>query len=467
MLINRIQNVPSMDQRERTGGGAPDGVGYGGRGDHRGSGAIRGRRDVLRATAGGALGVSLAGCTNVFGTSEAAEDRLRIGVLAPDPERSPVGASIAETAAFLTEPGNRLETLAGRDVEIIVEDTKASPLEARRGYERLVLEEDVHATVGIAESAVLEHLIESIADHETIHLTTGATTQRVTERLGADFERYKYHFRTMLNDVQLLQLELSFVTQMMPRLGFEPPFELAVLAEDYRWADGVTQAYQAAFADIEGFEVVMAEQYEPEIDDFRPLYGAVEDAGADIAWVAMAHTGDAAIIDWQRDRPNFAFGGTHVPMQWPGYWDMIGGACEYAISMSPGTPQAEITDETQRFVGRYTDHTDGSYPVYTGYLTYDALRLYADAVDAAGAVDAESLIPHLEEAEIEATMSATYGFGGEGFEYPHDPEWQPGDPDRPATVYFQWQDDGSGSGTQEIIWPEPYATSTYQAPPWM
>ncbi|WP_290819215.1 ABC transporter substrate-binding protein [Halovivax sp.] len=452
-----------MNNRERRGSGV-SGTAWDDSSDRS---PVSGRRDVLRATASGALGVSLAGCTDVFGTAEAAEDGIRIGVLAPDPERSPVGSSIAVTARFVAAQVNATGGLAGRDVEIVVEDTKGSPLEARRAYERLILDEQVDATVGIAESAVLDHLIESIAEHETIHLTTGATSQRVSELVAADLDRYQYHFRTMLNDEQFMQLELSFITEMLPQLGFEAPYELAVLAEGYRWADGVTDAYREVFAEIDGFEIAMAEQYDPEIDDFRALYGSVEEAGADIAWVAMAHTGDAAIVDWQRERPSFGFGGTHVPMQWPGYWDMVDGACEHAISMSPGTPQAEITGETQRFVRAYAEATGGNYPVYTGYTTYDALRMYRQAAENAGTVDPEELVPALEAVEVEATMAETYAFGDESDEYPHDPVWQAGDPDNPGTVYFQWQDDGSGSGAQEIIWPEPYATADYRTPPWL
>ena len=427
----------------------------------------RGRRDLLKTTAGTALGISLAGCTDVLGSSEASEDKLRIGVLAPDPERSPIGASVAVTTRFFGEYVNEaLGGLADHEVDVIVEDTKASPLEARRAYERLILDENVDLTIGISESAVLENLIEPIADHETVHITTGATSARVSQLLIEDFDRYKYHFRTMLNDEQLMDLELAFITEMLPQFGFEPPFELAVLAEGYRWADGLVEGFQQTIPQIDGFELAFAEQYDPEIDDFGPLYQEVETSGADMAWVGMAHTGDEAIIDWQRTQPSFAFGGTHVPMQWPGYWDMIDGACEYGISMSPGVPGADITDETQEFVEQYAALTD-DYPVYTGYLTYDALRMYAQAVTAAGSIDVESVIPALEAVEIEATMAQGYTFGDESAEYPHDPVWEPGDPDRPATVYWQWQDDGSGGGSQEIIWPERYATGTYQAPPWI
>ena len=427
----------------------------------------RSRRDLLRATAGSALGVSLAGCMDVIGSSEATEDRLRIGVLAPDPGRSPIGASIAVTARFFGEYVNQnFGGLAGHEVDVIVEDTKSSPLEAQRAYERLILDENVDLTVGISESAVLEHLIESIADHETVHISTGATSARVSQLLANDFERYRYHFRTMLNDEQLMEMELSFITEMLPQFGFEAPFELAVLAEGYRWADGLVEGFEQTLPAIDGFELAMAEQYDPEIDDFGPLYEEVEASDADMAWVGMAHTGDAAIIDWQHSQPSFAFGGTHVPMQWPGYWEMVDGACEYGISMSPAVPGADITDETEKFVEQYTALTD-DYPVYTGYLTYDGLRMYADAVMTAGSIDAESVIPALESVEIEATMARSYTFGDESADYPHDPVWEPGDSDRPASVYWQWQDDGSGGGSQEVIWPEPYATGTYQEPPWM
>lgn len=451
--------------RDRTtgdanGGGRPPG---GGRRAHADRAGCH-RRAVLRAGAGGALGVSLAGCVDAFGiaSGDGSDDELRIGVLAPDPKRNPVGRSIVRGAQLAARQLNDRGGILGENVRVIVEDSKRSPLETKRMYHKLILEDDVHLTTGVAESAALENVVEEIARQEILHFTTGASSFDVTERLLADFERNRYHFRTMFNDLMLTEVQSMFIAEMFPKFGWD---SMAILAEGYRWTDDIVESRIDDFKDHPAFDLVMAERYPPEIDDFGDLYDEVEARGADVVWAAMAHTGDEALLDWRRRQPNFEFGGIHLPMQWPGYYDMIGGAAEYGITMSPATPQAEITDKTQEFITAYETEFDGDLPTYTGYTTFDAVELYAEAVETAGTFEDDPVISALESIEMTTTIGE-FSFYDEDGRFPHDPGWEPGTENWPGSTFFQWQQSG-GEGAQEVIWPEEYATAEYQRPPWI
>lgn len=451
-----------MGHSDRTTGGGDGGERPPGDGRReRVDGAALRRRSVLKAGAGSALGVSLAGCVDAFGLGDDDEEELRIGVLAPDPERDPVGRSIARGVRLAASRLNDRGGLLGRDVRVLVEDSKRSALETKRMYHKLVLEDDVHLTVGVAESTALENVIDEIADHETLHFTTGASSFDVTQRVNSGYgDGYEYHFRTMFNDVMLLEVQNTFIQQMFPQLGWD---SMAILAEGYRWADDIIDTFENLFQDHPAFDLVMAEQYPAEIDDFGELYDEVEARGADVVWAAMAHTGDEALLDWHRRQPNFELSGIHLPMQWPGYYDMIGGAAEYGITMSPATPEAEITDRTQEFIGDYGTAFDGDLPTYTGYTSYDAIELYAEAVESVGTLDEEAVIPELESIEM-TTSIGKFSFYDEDGRFPHDPAWDT-DTDVeswPGSIFFQWQD-----GAQEVIWPEEHATAEYQRPPWL
>ncbi|SEH12950.1 branched-chain amino acid transport system substrate-binding protein [Natronorubrum sediminis] len=424
------------------------------------------RRTVLKATGGAAASVSLAGCVGSYeliGSSQDTDETIRIGVLAPEPESDFIGRSMAQSAEVAVTELNEDGGIAGRDVELVVGNTKDSPTEASRVYQQLVLEEDVDVTVGMFDSHALENIMDEIADQELVHLTSGAATTAASQLVNEEYDRYKYHFRVgPTNDRDLGNAQISFMDEYAHEIGWE---SIAVLAEDYPWADEPWDIYQDELADTQ-VDVVYEERYPPATNDFTDLYDDIEEAGADAAFVTTAHTGNEAVLDWSTAQRQFAFGGIHVPMQLPTYYDDIGGACEYGIGYSTATETSEITDATQPFVQEYADEF-GSYPQDMGYNTYDAVRIFAEAVEAAGTVDSEELVSELEDIEHEGA-SGYIEFHDSDDEFAHDLVFNP---ETPTAVYFQWQTTDDGEPVREVIWPEEHATDDaageYVTPPWL
>lgn len=422
----------------------------------------RARRRQFLGTAAGGIGVSMAGCIAGFGTDgEAGDDVLTVGVLAPEPERNPVGASMVQAVELWARQRNENGGgPLGREVEVVVEDTKSSPLQGRRAYQRLVLERGVDVTTGIFETSTLDHVVHEIAAHETLHFTTGATSRTPADLVEEDNE-YRFHFRVMLNDIQVVEGNFAFLREMAPEMGWETA---AALTEDYQWTEDLAPLYQDSLP----LETVYANHYPPETDDFGEIYGEIEAAGADAAWVGMAHTGDEALIQWARDQPDFAFGGIHVPMQLPRYYDMIDGACRYGMTQTAATATANMGDLKDEFVDAYEDAFD-ELPVYTGYNSYNAMLVYEAAIEEAGTTDSDALVDVLREIEVETT-SGHYEFDDprdDEARFPHDPSWEPGDADGPGAIFFQWQENEQGEGVQEAIWPEEVASGDYVQPHWI
>ncbi|WP_049927694.1 ABC transporter substrate-binding protein [Halopiger goleimassiliensis] len=417
------------------------------------------RRRMLQASAGTAT-VALAGCldtVDVFGGTPEADETVTVGVLAPNPEKDVSGRAIERSARVAVELLNENDGIDGTDVELVVGNTAGDPLEARREYHRLVLDEEVDVTVGISTSEVLEHLIDDIAEQETVHITAGAATTAPTDLVRDEYEDYKYHFRAgPINEYDLGQAQIDFLNDMAPDMGWE---SIALLAEDYSWSQGAWDTFQTRRDELP-VEIVMDRRYAPAIDDFTDLYDEVEAAGADAVFISTAHTGNAAVLDWQADERPFEFGGIHVPMQYPNYYDALGGACEFGIGQSSAPMGAELTEETPRFESAYEERYGVSMPVYTGYFAYDAVSLFAEAVEQAGSLESGEIVEALEEIEGFDGSAGTIEFYGRDHEYPHDLVYETGE-----TLYFQWQEQ-NGEGTQEVIWPEEHATSDYVEPDW-
>ncbi|SDJ33409.1 ABC transporter substrate-binding protein [Natronorubrum texcoconense] len=431
------------------------------------------RRTVLRATAGGATGVALAGCLSSYetitGSSSDDEETITIGMLAPEPESNFVGRSMAQAAAVAVDELNENGGIDGKEVELAVGDTNGSPLEARRQYQRLILEEGADVTVGMFASEALVNILDDIAEQETIHLTAGAATQIASRRVHEEYDRYKYHFRVgPTNDVDLGRAQINFMNDIATDIGWE---SIAVLAEDYPWADEPWRIYQEQLADTP-VDVVMDERYPPATNDFSEMYDDVVEAGADAVFISTAHTGTDALLDWSYpNRPDpqpqpqpFAFGGIHVPMQLPTYYEDTNGACRYGLGYSAATEESEITEVTPQFVDRYYD-TFGTYPQDMGYYTYDSVALFAEAVERTGTTETDELISELEGIEYTGATGAVEFYDTDHV-HAHDRVYDVGD-DSTVGIYFQWQETDDGEGVREVIWPETYATSEYVTPPWL
>jgi branched-chain amino acid transport system substrate-binding protein len=415
------------------------------------------RRQVLKTTAGGAAGLSLAGCLDTYGVISGGDDPgpITIGVLSPDPEHDATGRSNARGARIAVDRLNEDGGLLGREVELVAGATKRSALEGRREYQRLILEEGADVTVGVATSEVLEGILGDIAEQETIHLTAGSVTMTPSELIAEQYERYKYHFRVgPLNGYDLATHQVDFLNAMGGQLGWE---SFAVLVEDYIWTEPLLEIYQDRLGD----DVLLQRQYPPAQDDFTDFYDEAENEGVDAVLEAVAHTGSDSLVDWYRGQPPFAFGGLHMPMQSPSYYDLLGGECEFAVGYTNATPRSNNTEETRPFVEEYRNAYDGDSPLYTGYNTHDAVMVFANAVESAGSLDADTLVGELEGISVTGT-TGTIEFYGPDEEYPHDVVYGE---DALQPVYFQWQAD-EGEGTQEVLWPEGRATGEYVEPDW-
>jgi len=77
---------------------------------------------------------------------------VTVGVLAPNPDNDSMGRSLVQGARIAVEEVGK--STAAR-WEMVVGDTNSSPQEARRQYQRLVLEEGADVTVGVSTSEAL------------------------------------------------------------------------------------------------------------------------------------------------------------------------------------------------------------------------------------------------------------------------------------------------------------------------
>ena len=428
-----------------------------------------GRREVL-ATAG--VGLSgLAGC-NFGPVGETAPDRpplwgesVRVGVLAP--AGLPQGVAIERGARMASERINADGGVAGAGVELVVADTDADPAVACEAHRRLCEAEDCDLTVGLFLSSTVRETLESVAEQETVHLTTGALDGRAGARVAEGYGAYRYHFRPGLpNYRDLADALVAFLAEAAGGLGWE---RAALLTENLDEFGAYRERLEGRLEAVVDVPVAA----EPAgLGDWAPLYDEVEAADCDVALVGMALGGDAAVQQWARGERDFEFGGLHLPAMAPDYWARTGGDVEGVFTLAGLTRGADNTGRTRGFVDDYAVRY-GSPPPYSAATTYDALALYRRAVESAVGPDDAALpdqgtvVDSLEGTTFTGgVLYREFEFTGPDADLAHEPVWE----SMAATgvpVVQQWQADGDGKGRPAAVAPERVRTAPYRRRPWL
>jgi branched-chain amino acid transport system substrate-binding protein len=416
------------------------------------------RRSFLKATGAGSAAAALAGCTEtISGGGGGIPDIIKVGAMGP--ADAPFGSSILNSAKLAAEEMNADGGIAGADVEIITKDTKDNPSTARTGYQELTTSENVHGTVGIFGSEQLLALMPEFASAQTVHLTAGAASPEAPQQVADNYDQNKYWFRVgPVNSVYLGTSLVDFAADRFDSMGWE---KVAVLAEDFKWTEPITQGIKSQLEDEVGIEVTEVRRIAAGTQDFTPIYDQLEADGVDGALVGLAHIGVNSLVQWAKQQRPFGYGGIHVPTQLPSFYAATEGAAIATFSQTTATPTAEVTQKTIPYAEAYREAYDG-YPVYSGYSAYDAMYMLKTAIEGAESVNSDDLVSELEAMSYTGT-SGTIEFFGEGGRFPHDAKYGP---DLALGVYFQWQADSEGNGAQNTIWPDSLATSEYQPAPW-
>lgn len=442
-----------------------------------------GRRDLLRYTGAGAAGVALAGCRSrsdeengggpSVGSGQLEGKNVKIGVLAPTPETYPVGTSMVDSAKMAADDINENGGIAGATVEVKVGNTEASPGTGREEYVRLVQEEGVDACFGTFLTQVTLQCFQPMTQFKVPLICTGAAGPKPTRVVNKKYDKYKYFFRVgPLNSFDLAKAELEFMNIYAQELGWK---NVAVLIENIGPFDPFAKLLDENIRDIVE-NVSMFKRTSSGTTDWTPIWDSVENNGADLALISQALTGTASVKQWFNQKRQFEMGGIHVPSQVYEFWDSVGGACEYVFGMNAVTPQTTNTPRTQPWMKRYQNRFD-TYPVYTGPITYDGIKVYAKAM--ANAVEnsgeekiptADQLVPALEQVRFtKGVIIPEFQFTPKEAKFAHDPQWN-SMKESGVPVWQQWQMDKSVKedyGTMHSFAPEQNKTADYAFPHWI
>jgi branched-chain amino acid transport system substrate-binding protein len=378
-----------------------------------------------------------------------AQKPIRIGV--PAAIQVQVGRDTQDAAQMAVDELNAKGGLLGRKLEIVVADETEQPEAGVNAIKKLTADEKVDVLVGGYTSGVTLAQLPHISAARTIYLGIGAASPAITAKVKQDYDNYKYIFR--VNPLNSKWLAAALVDYIVSCVAKEQGFKkVALVGESAKWVQDLVPFLKKGVTDG-GVEVTLTELFDVQTSDFSPIFSKARSSGAQYLVPILSHaSSDVFVKQWFDARVPLPIGGIDVKSQDTDFYNRVGGK-SLGETVMMGFLRAPITAATIPFWDAFVKRFNRN-PVYTAGGTYDAIKLYAEAVTRAKSVQADAVVKELEKTDF-------VGTGGRiAFDESHDVRYGAG---YVTPIFVQWQD----GSKRVIVWPKDKATGPAVLPAWL
>lgn len=276
---------------------------------------------------------------------------------------------------------------------------------ATNAIEMLFFRNNVDFVVGGFRSEAVLAMQDVAMDHKKIFISAGAAAPQLTERVAQNYKRYKYYFRGgTFNNFDLGKacfLQLGYVAQNLKAELKTKQIKVAIAAERNRWVDGMIAAAKFYFPRM-GLELAGVFRPSSVATDVSPTLKAIADTNAPLILTLFSGNVGVSFVSQAADLNIPAIMvGINAEAQKKNFWAATGGKADNVITLTAFAPNVEISDQTKPFVDKYTRRF-GDLPNYTAGGTYIAIAYtLTSAIEQAGTLNPEILIPIIENSKIE------------------------------------------------------------------
>ncbi len=313
------------------------------------------------------------------GSSSSAGDTIKIGhVASKTGDTATFGVSADEGIRLALDEINKAGGVLGKKVELLTEDDRSLPDEAKTACNKLITRNGVVAILGEIASSRSIAIAPVCEDNKIPMLSPGSTNPKVTQG-------YKYIFRNCFIDPFQGTAMAKFAMDAKPNgLGLKKFAVLFPVNSDY--GVGLKDFFIEAVKK-RGGEISEVAAYTEKSDvDFKGQLTKIKSSNPEAIFVSGYYTEAGLIANQAREL------GITVPLLGGDGWDSdqtvaIGKqaieGCYFTNHYSPDEDRPEV----KKFVSDYKAKFSGKIPDAMAILGYDAMKIMCDAITRAGGTD--------------------------------------------------------------------------------
>jgi len=324
--------------------------------------------------------------------------------------------------------------------------------------EKLITEKKVDVLVGgpnRSEYGVAT--MDVVARHNVVHIAcSGCYTPKWNKvKFASDRKKYRKSFR-MSGDIEWYMVETKdLLNYLKTKYGFKKMF---ILVQDALMCHDAAKIVKEVM-ESEGWEVVGQGADPSDSTDFTVNLKRCKASGANVLYMWNYSPNTSYLFEQWRNLevPALPVGYVEAAED-PGFWNVTKGKCAYSvISLSEaGTTLSDVTPWSRRYFYAYKKRWGVDPRSTSSVASYEALYVLKDAIERAGSVKAEALIPALEKTDLAVVRGRLRFDQNHQCIFGYDPKT------RILGNWAQWQD-----GQRVSIWPPATKTGELKMPPWL
>jgi urea transport system substrate-binding protein len=339
------------------------------------------RRTLLKAGSAGAAMATVGG--RWVGVAEAQDDAIKIGFLtALTGLETILGETQLECAQMAVDEINAAGGVLGRQLTLLVEDDATDPRVTVEKANKLMKQDQVDVIVGMITSAERNAAVSVTARAQELVIYP-------TYYEGGHCEKYL---------VCTGQIPNQSIDPFVPWIFENVGSTFYVAGSDYVWPRDTAKALRTTVEAAGG--QILGEEYFPfGTTDFSSVFNRVRDAQPEVFWTMMAGSDAVAFVK------QYASTGLDIQVCTNGLDELFGAAVpEIAGTISNQSYFMTLdTPANNAFVDAFQTKFGADKRINAiSEATYDAIYLYARAIEEAGSTEVEPVLAALGTVEFDA-----------------------------------------------------------------
>jgi branched-chain amino acid transport system substrate-binding protein len=313
----------------------------------------------------------------------AAQSTIKIGLVQPlTGAFAAAGTDVVEGAKIAADQINASGGVLGKNLELLIEDTKSNPTEAASVAEKLIVRDKVPALMGASASTATLAVMPKLMEYKVPMLVETSSSSKITTAGNP------YIFRIAPPS----EVEAAVFGKMVKKVGIKKA-DFLVVNND--WGRGTADEFAKMLKD-NGITVGLVERMDQGAVDMSAQLSKIKNSGADTVFVTTAVEQLSLVLKQASalglNARIISTGGSQNPDQLIKNVSKAADGSWHLVFFAPWSPEATPNPAAaESFVEEWNKRKLPFGGLTSSFRGYDGIRAIAEAIKIAGKADPEAI----------------------------------------------------------------------------